>query len=333
MKITSVCLAGTVVVLAAVSCASTPPGPGAVAVVDGEAITAQELVDELVRQHGEEMLEKLIYRKVLEQAIKREDVRITKEMIDADVALDRRSIEFKRGVRSQLKFEREIRRRFKMSVAEYRQDIVRTRIFVREMVLRSARAYDEDYMRLWYIANKRRYTLPERIHVAHILIQHTDPKTGKRRRPEKIIEQLEGYRKKIRHGRDTLASMARRYSEDGDSKDKKGIVGWIPRQLKGEFPEAAWRLAPGEVSKPVRSAIGYHLIQRLERLPRKTPAFEEIKAQVRGDYIAEIVRTEAEIWIQKLMEKAVIQRRLRDGIAEQRTGKRVEAGERFAPLE
>lgn len=65
----------------------------------------------------------------------------------------------------------------------------------------------------------------------------------------------------LRAGED-FATAARRFSEDPGSAEKGGDLGWFRReQMVPEFSEIAFKLKPGVVSYPVKSAFGYHIIQ------------------------------------------------------------------------
>src|SRR5262249_42135569 len=91
--------------------------------------------------------------------------------------------------------------------------------------------------------------------VRHILI---------RTRPHKpqaeASRQLATIRDRITHGGD-FADAARRYSQDG-SASQGGELGWVsPGELVPEFEQAMNRLRPGEISDPVVTQFGVHLIQ------------------------------------------------------------------------
>ncbi|MGQ9489745.1 MAG: peptidylprolyl isomerase [Anaerolineae bacterium] len=75
---------------------------------------------------------------------------------------------------------------------------------------------------------------------------------------------------KLSAGED-FAELARQYSDDPGSKEKGGDLGWFPRAsgFVQEFEEAAFKLQPGEVSPPVRTQFGYHLIKVEERDPAR----------------------------------------------------------------
>jgi len=94
----------------------------------------------------------------------------------------------------------------------------------------------------------------------HILIR-TTPKlsTGE------IVARMNGIRKQIVDGQASFAQAARQYSEDG-SGARGGDLGWTaPGQFVPEFEKALLALQPGQISEPVVSRFGVHLIQLIER--------------------------------------------------------------------
>ena len=74
-----------------------------------------------------------------------------------------------------------------------------------------------------------------------------------------------------------FASLAKTYSEDPNSADRGGeLDAFGTNRMMPEFEEAAFALEePGDFSKPVRTEIGWHVIQLIERIP--VPSFEEIE--------------------------------------------------------
>ncbi len=71
----------------------------------------------------------------------------------------------------------------------------------------------------------------------------------------------------LREGAD-FGQLARRYSSDPGSKDQGGDLGWVRRgRLVPEFDRVAFRIQPGEISDPVSSVFGFHIIQVERRQP------------------------------------------------------------------
>lgn len=82
---------------------------------------------------------------------------------------------------------------------------------------------------------------------------------------EKVIELLSSIKQQILDGDADFASMARKYSEDPGSAASGGDLGFFNRgELAPEYEATALGLKPGEISDPVESMFGIHMIQLLE---------------------------------------------------------------------
>ena len=80
-----------------------------------------------------------------------------------------------------------------------------------------------------------------------------------------IRERLNGYRERVLKG-ENFATFARMYSEDPGSASKGGDIGFTERgELYPEFEIAAYALKPGEISAPVETEAGFHIIRMIER--------------------------------------------------------------------
>ncbi|MGE5452851.1 MAG: peptidylprolyl isomerase [Acidobacteriota bacterium] len=96
--------------------------------------------------------------------------------------------------------------------------------------------------------------------VRHILIR-TSPQLD----AKAVMERMMDIRRQIIEGQASFPQMARQYSEDG-SATRGGDLGWSsPGQFVPEFEKALAQLQPGQVSEPVVTRFGVHLIQLLER--------------------------------------------------------------------
>ena len=131
-----------------------------------------------------------------------------------------------------------------------------------------------DYSKLakqQYTVNKSDYKVGERIDAAHILI------TAKDRSEEKALEKIKGIRKELIAGAN-FSEVADRESDDGSVKHNHGELGLFTKgQLVKEFTDIAFSLKPGDLSEPVKTVFGYHLIKLNKKVPAGVKSFEEVK--------------------------------------------------------
>ena len=108
-----------------------------------------------------------------------------------------------------------------------------------------------------------------------------------------------------------FAQLARSNSED-TSASKGGDLGWIsPGDTVPEFERAMNALKPGEISDPVRSPFGWHLIQVVER--RSADLSKERRRLTARQALRERKSEEAyEEWVRQLRDRAFVEMRLDD---------------------
>ena len=120
--------------------------------------------------------------------------------------------------------------------------------------------------------------------------------------------QLSQIKQQIDRGAENFADMAKKYSEDG-SADKGGDLGWAtPGMFVPEFEEVMNRLAPGQISEPLTSRFGVHLIQVMER--RQVPlSAREIQERARAALRESKLETAFEDWARGVRGRAYVEYR------------------------
>jgi parvulin-like peptidyl-prolyl isomerase len=73
-----------------------------------------------------------------------------------------------------------------------------------------------------------------------------------------------------------------------------------------EFDKAAFALKPGEVSEPVRSPFGYHLILVKERLESSVVPLEKVKAEIENRIYSDLVVSHKDEWMKRIKKDALI---------------------------
>ena len=145
----------------------------------------------------------------------------------------------------------------------------------------------------------------QQTHVRHILIKVNEVVSE-----NEAQHKLEGLLDRIRHG-EKFTELARLFSQDG-AATKGGDLGWIyPGDTVPDFERAMDKLKPGEVSEPVRSPFGYHLIEVLER--RVQDISTERKRAAARQTLRERKMDEAyQDWLRQARDRAYVEVRLED---------------------
>ncbi|MDD1609475.1 MAG: peptidylprolyl isomerase [Methylococcaceae bacterium] len=137
--------------------------------------------------------------------------------------------------------------------------------------------------------------------VRHILI-----KTNELIDDAEAKKRILGLKARIADG-DDFATLARAHSDDKGSALKGGELGWVePGSLVKPFEEAMNKLTINEISEPVQSQFGWHLIQVLDRKD-KDNASEHKKNLVREAIRKRKIEEETELWLRRLRDEAYVE--------------------------
>jgi parvulin-like peptidyl-prolyl isomerase len=130
------------------------------------------------------------------------------------------------------------------------------------------------------------------VRVSHILLRPERPAEG----PAQIIERADKLRAEIEAGKLTFEQAAEKHSA-GPSRHRGGDLGFFPRSgvMVEEFSKAAFALAKGEISQPIRTAFGVHLIRAIDIRPGNrqwTEAAAQMKVAASQDLFAQLAKKE-----------------------------------------
>ena len=135
----------------------------------------------------------------------------------------------------------------------------------------------------------------------HILLKHRPSLTD-----QEAQRRLNGFKEQIKIKAADFSQLAKKYSEDGSAPNGGGL-GWMsPGELVPEFEQAMNRLNINEVSEPVRTEFGWHLIQVVERREAK------LSADKQRDYARAAIRDRKldqayEDWIRQIRDGATVE--------------------------
>jgi peptidyl-prolyl cis-trans isomerase C len=158
----------------------------------------------------------------------------------------------------------------------------------------------------YYEANPGEFEKPEQVHASHILIapdpNAADPNEAKAAAKAKAEDLLA----QVKNGGD-FAALAQAHSSC-PSKAQGGDLGTFRRgQMVKPFEETAFALKPGEISDPVETQFGYHIIKVTEHTDAETVPLEEAKEGIVQKLTTQKKQEAVQEYLQDLREKATIE--------------------------
>jgi len=160
-----------------------------------------------------------------------------------------------------------------------------------EALLRNAGkvALTDDAMHKVYDEAVKKMTNEEEVHARHILVASEDEAKA-------IVAQLKG-------GAD-FAAIAKEKSKDPGAANGGDLGYFTKDQMVPEFAEAAFKLDKGQISDPVHTQFGWHIIKVEDKRTKPTPSFDQVKGQIEN-FVAH--RAQAEL-VDNLRKTAKIER-------------------------
>jgi len=141
---------------------------------------------------------------------------------------------------------------------------------------------DEETLRKMYQEQQSQFMVPEERRASHILIaveEGADEKTeaAARKKAQEILQRL-------KKG-ESFEKLAKEFSDDPGSAAEGGDLGYFGKGVMVKaFEDKAFAMKVGEVSEPVRSRFGYHIIKLTDIRPARGRDFEEVRATLEQEY-------------------------------------------------
>lgn len=166
-----------------------------------------------------------------------------------------------------------------------------------DAVTKDVKVSDQEIFQ-YYTANQSQYGTPESRDVRHILIAVKDKDgnvdyAASKAKADQVYAQLKG-------GAD-FAKLAKEDSADPGSKDSGGKLTISRGQTVPEFDKVSFELKTNELSKPVKTSYGYHVIQALSPVRKATTTpLEKVKASIRATLLQQKRNDEMQKWVENL---------------------------------
>ncbi|ACJ34644.1 Parvulin-like peptidyl-prolyl isomerase (molecular chaperone) [Anoxybacillus flavithermus WK1] len=203
-------------------------------------ITKEELYNEMKERYGKDVLRDLVHEKVLSKKFKVTDEELNKEI---------ENLKEMYGIQYDLAVQQ--------NGEEAIRDMVKLDLLRQKAAMEDIKVTDEE-LKKYYNEYK------PKVKASHILVD--DEKTAK------------DIKAKLEKGED-FAKLAKEYSKDTGSAQNGGDLGWFgPGKMVEEFEKAAYALNVGEISDPVKTQFGYHIIKVTDKEKKKS--FDEMKEEI-----------------------------------------------------
>lgn len=290
-----------------------------VAMVNGTAITRKQFDNamdyqlELVAMQGGklsnaqlsdlkyEMLESLIGDELLYQESRKSGIRVEKKEIDDAYAERKQKAQYE----TDAEFEEALKKLDK-SMASYRAEIelgLAIDKLIKKKITDTVVIPDSD-AKQYYDRNIGLFQVPAQVRVSHIMVRvASDADQSKK---EEATQRLEQVLKRLAAGED-FEALAKEVSEDGNTKDKGGDLGYISKgMVQASFDTAAFALEKGGISGIVQTSAGYHILKVTDKTEARSVSFEDAKSDIAGRLKSDRVDTMVGSYIKDLKNRSTI---------------------------
>jgi foldase protein PrsA len=256
----------------------------AAAKVNGVTITKDQVYEALLAYDGGQTISGLIDAELIKQAAAEAGITVT----DADIELAMESI------RSQFPSEVEFLSAlamYGMTLEDLKSDM-QLQAKMRKLLEPQVSVTDED-IKAYYEANAEMMGEPEQVKAAHILV--------------KTKEEAVAIRLQLTEGAD-FAELVSEKTLDTATIESGGELGFFERGvMEGTFDTAAFSLEVGQLSEPIETSYGFHIIKVLEKKAAYIPTLEDKREDIQESLVSEQISTMSTVWLEELRANADIE--------------------------
>ena len=271
---------GILVIAGAAYLGLTRSNEEVVARVGGEVITKDELYDFMVQQTGQEALDNLVVKKIIELEAEDQNIEVTAEEIDKEVEELAEYYGGKDAMTQTLAM-------YNINLDQVREDVT-VNIKLEKLLSQRIEITDQEVQEHFQV-NQEAYAVEEQIKVSHILVDS-----------EETAQEITTL---LAEGRN-FADLAEEYSTDTGSKNQGGNLGMVTRgEMVEEFEQAAFAMQPGQISDPVKSEYGYHIIKVEEKTEARPGTLEENYEKIKDNLFQQKMELEYPIWLGEQYQK------------------------------
>jgi foldase protein PrsA len=260
-----------------------------VAKVGSESISKDDLYSTLVNQYGDGALDTLIAEKIVKLESEKKDLTVKDSEIKKELE----------NIKAQYDSEEAFKEALASSGADL--DSVKENIktyLLTEKLLKDRVKITDDQIKEYFEANKDTFAQKEQVEASHILVDD-----------EKTAQEV---KKKLDDGGD-FAELAKEYSTDTSNADSGGELGYFGKgEMVAEFDDKAFSMKKGEISEPVKTEFGYHIIKVTGKKEAKEAVLADHKDEIKDILFDQALQTEYGTWLAEKKKEYKIEKTLKD---------------------
>ncbi|MEZ4435791.1 MAG: peptidylprolyl isomerase [bacterium] len=231
----------------------------------------KEIPPGLAARYRESILKQLVDKELLNQRIAAEKVEVSAE------ALDKEFEDYKQMFRTDENFDRYLKS--SDITIEQIKDNIRHNLAVQALLeKRGDLAVTPEDVTAYYEENKKRYEVKEQVRASHILFK-VNPKDDKAADEAAKKKAMDAYARAKKPGAD-FAALAKELSE-GPTAPRGGDLSFFTRgRMVPEFEEKAFAMKVGDISEPIKTQFGWHVITVTEKKEGRQRPYEEVQESI-----------------------------------------------------
>ncbi|MGG3468437.1 peptidylprolyl isomerase [Neobacillus pocheonensis] len=262
----------------------------AIATINGEAITKDQLYNEMVKQYGSDTVDQLIADKIVAAEAKKQKITISNSELEEQVQKLQDSYGGEEAFSQALESNNTTLKALKKDMKNY--------LMIKELLTPEIEITEEE-MKTYFEENKDSFVQAEQVKASHILV--ADEKTANE------------VKQKLANGSD-FAELAKAYSTDASTKDQGGELGYFSKgEMVTEFDNVAFALPVNQISDPVKTEYGYHIIKVEAKKAAIEANYDNSKAQIKETLLEQKIDTEYTTWLEDKKKDYDIENTLAEG--------------------